>query len=247
MTAAVRGTIFEINLDQDYIHSVNHAVNLTDKDGKSVDLLPGEVVKITNIFDRLTQAVLDSAWNALNQVADTEFIAARTKEIQAQITSLSGTDSIWDRFIRWILSYVPSFDRIKVAKMLDMGTENFDAITSHVSTVSLVRWYQDIANTDFSADLRQTLREKILSTATPDEKKTLEPTLVYGAIWDRFSATSSGLSTSLDTFISKMGATATPEIRKLYDGLNKQFKVEDTIQQGIDTLKNSIQDIVKPN
>ncbi len=131
--------------------------------------------------------------------------------------------------------------------MLDAGTENFDTITSRVSTASLVRWYQDIANTDFSADLRQNLREKILTTATPEEKKILEPTLIYGAIWDRFSATSSGLSTSLDSFISKMGATATPEIRKLYDSLNKQLKVEDIIQQGIDTIKNSIQDMVKPN
>lgn len=31
VTAAVRGTVFEVNLEKNYIHSVNHAVILKDK------------------------------------------------------------------------------------------------------------------------------------------------------------------------------------------------------------------------
>lgn len=58
----MRGTVFEINLDRDYIHSVDHGVQLTDSRGQSLTLLPGELVAATNILKKLTQATLDRAW-----------------------------------------------------------------------------------------------------------------------------------------------------------------------------------------
>jgi hypothetical protein len=46
----VRGTTFEINLDARYIHAVDHVTALTDKAGKVLDLLPGELVDSENIW-----------------------------------------------------------------------------------------------------------------------------------------------------------------------------------------------------
>lgn len=60
--AGVRGTIFEINLDRDYIHSVDHGVALSDARGQAITLLPGELVQATNILKKLTTATLDRAW-----------------------------------------------------------------------------------------------------------------------------------------------------------------------------------------
>lgn len=40
IVAAVRGTVFEINLDARYIHAVSHDMTLSDNTGKSVSLLP---------------------------------------------------------------------------------------------------------------------------------------------------------------------------------------------------------------
>jgi hypothetical protein len=60
--AGVRGTVFEINLDRNYIHSVDHSVHLTNILGQAVTLLPGELVEATDILKKLTQATLDRAW-----------------------------------------------------------------------------------------------------------------------------------------------------------------------------------------
>ncbi len=51
--AGVRGTVFEINLDANYIQSIDHSVSLSDKSGKSVLLMPGEAVLASDIFSRV--------------------------------------------------------------------------------------------------------------------------------------------------------------------------------------------------
>lgn len=51
--AGVRGTVFEINIDNNYIHSVTHSVTLQNSLGQLVTLLPGDVVAADNIFSKI--------------------------------------------------------------------------------------------------------------------------------------------------------------------------------------------------
>jgi hypothetical protein len=102
----VRGTVFEINLDQNYIHSVDHSVSLQNSFGKFVTLLPGESVMATDIFKKITGG-LDVAWNSLNSIKDASYTELRDTELRASYTILTGKSfaiGIWDRFVRWILS-----------------------------------------------------------------------------------------------------------------------------------------------
>ena len=67
--AGVRWTVFEINLDENYIHSVSHSVTLKNSFGKIVTLLPGEAVLANNILQKFNKS-LDIAWISLNNGKD---------------------------------------------------------------------------------------------------------------------------------------------------------------------------------
>lgn len=68
--AGVRGTVYEINLEKKYIHSVNHSIALSDGLGRANTLLPGDVVATTDIMKKLTQLAIDAAWNQMNILRD---------------------------------------------------------------------------------------------------------------------------------------------------------------------------------
>ncbi len=69
IVAGVRGTVFSLNLDQNYIHSIDHAVMLELRGifTQNSLLLPGEIAQADNIFIRLGKDVLDTLWeDAMN-------------------------------------------------------------------------------------------------------------------------------------------------------------------------------------
>jgi predicted RecB family endonuclease len=86
----VRGTVFEINLDRNYIHSVDHSVHLTNVLGQAVTLLPGELVEATDILKKLTQATLDRAWGEYNKVRDRAESLIQAVNIEKSIALLDG-------------------------------------------------------------------------------------------------------------------------------------------------------------
>lgn len=73
----MRGTTFDIDLTRGYIHSVDHGMQLSDRFGNSVTLLPGELVSAKNILQKLSQSVIDLSWSTWNQTQDANREAAR--------------------------------------------------------------------------------------------------------------------------------------------------------------------------
>lgn len=51
--AGVRGTVFEINLVNNYIYSVTHSVTLQNQLGQVATLLPGDIVAADNILSKI--------------------------------------------------------------------------------------------------------------------------------------------------------------------------------------------------
>lgn len=84
-----------------------------------MSLLPGELVSIQNIFKKLGKEVVDQAWNTMNQARDVLFLNEHGANLQKQINILSGQSSnYWDRFVRWILSFIPKFDELSILESL---------------------------------------------------------------------------------------------------------------------------------
>jgi hypothetical protein len=84
---------------------------------------------VTNILKKLTRDVVDATWTTWNQARDTVFIDTHRASIQMQLDKLSGKSSgLWDRFVRWILSFVPTFSELEHFELLLSGVPGFENI-----------------------------------------------------------------------------------------------------------------------
>jgi hypothetical protein len=86
----VRGTVYDIDLVRGYIRSIDHSVALTDSLGRGASLLPGELVSVKNILQKLTTSVVDSTWALVNTTRDTTFLSERADTLRTQVDMLSG-------------------------------------------------------------------------------------------------------------------------------------------------------------
>lgn len=142
IVAGVRGTVYEINLDGGYIHAVTHSMQLSDISGKSLSLLPGELVSSENIWIKKGKELLDTTWQTINTGIDTLYIESRSQILINQKKLLSGKENsqnIWDQFVRKILSYFPSFDALHISKIIE--TRNMDELLKS-NTETLIMYYQ---------------------------------------------------------------------------------------------------------
>ena len=182
--AGVRGTVFEINLDSNYIHSVDHSVSLSNQIGQLVTLLPGDSVQASNILAKINNK-LDTTWTTINTAKDTAFMQIRNTELRETYTRLSassgGVFDMWDRFMRWVLSFFPGFDAIPTLSAISSDNIS-DMANLPVSTV--MRWYQSFQSTDFVQE-RDQFRGVIISLSDnfTNGDQIIE-SLTRGAIWD---------------------------------------------------------------
>lgn len=236
--AWVRWTVFEINLDQNYIHSVDHSVSLQNSFGKFVTLLPGESVMATDIFKKITGG-LDIAWNSLNSIKDASYTELRDTQLRASYTILTGKSfaiGIWDRFMRWILSWFTAFRDIAIISAMNSG----DTVSLiNVPQELIMKWYQTFQSKNFIQE-RDRFRGTMVSLANgfTNGDKIIEG-LTRWAMWDMQSASGMTLintqsiintyaqktGTSVDMLISNLKKidtnTITTESRAIFEKLLK--------------------------
>jgi FecR protein len=191
--AGVRGTVFEINLDANYIHSIDHSVTLSNSIGQLVTLLPGDAVAANNILTKI-QTKLDTTWIATNTLADQTFTRLRDTHLRENYTRLSassgGVFDIWDRLVRWILSFFSDFDAIRVLSLIHTGDLTNMA---NMPQATLMKWYQSFQSTDFVQE-RDQFRGAIVSIRgqLTNGDQIIE-SLTRGAMWDMMSASGATL------------------------------------------------------
>ncbi len=184
IVAAVRGTVYEINLDGGYIHAVTHSMRLSDISGKSLSLLPWELVSSENIWIRKGKELLDTTWERINTRIDTLYLESRSQLITKQKNLLSGKENsqnIWDQFVRKILSLFPSFDALNISHLIETGNIN-ELLKSNTET--LVTYYQKYQWIDFAKErdhIRDALSQKIANWT--DQQKVIS-SLKNSAFWD---------------------------------------------------------------
>ena len=184
IVAGVRGTVYEINLDGGYIHAVTHSMQLSDISGKSLSLLPWELVSSENIWIKKGKELLDTTWQTINTGIDTLYIESRSQILINQKKLLSGKENsqnIWDQFVRKILSYFPSFDALHISKIIE--TRNMDELLKS-NTETLIMYYQKYQWINFTKErdsLRDALSQKI---ANWNNQQKIINSLKNSALWD---------------------------------------------------------------
>ncbi len=196
IVAAVRGTVFEINLDARYIHAVSHDMILSDNTGKSVSLLPWDLVSSEDILLRRGKEWLDATWASWNTLADRTYENSRSLLIEKSMLLLSGKwkeGNIGERFLRWILSFFPSFEELDLVKKLSIGTlENLENMWEWV----FIKYYQKLQSTSLIEAKDKVRGYLIEKTVTDPNKKSLQNSLKHGALWDTIDFPGEELSAS---------------------------------------------------
>lgn len=183
IVAWVRGTIYEINLDNRYIHSVNHVIALSDSSGKKMYLLPWELVDSENIWIKRGKEIVDTTWENLNKIKDTAYIEER---IQSLSISLDNNANIliksYDTLVRWILSHFDGFEILTLQSLLDRGDTlslskySIDTLTPYYQRI---RWLADTGSLDI---LKSTLYS--VSSGASIDMREIRNMLEINTLWD---------------------------------------------------------------
>jgi hypothetical protein len=199
--AGVRGTVFEINLDRNYIHSVDHSVHLTNILGQAVTLLPGELVEATDILKKLTQATLDRAWWEYNRVQDNAERLLQSVSIEKSLERLNGTfglGSFWDGFVRFFLKQIPLFSDIRLMEQIRWI---WKYTPESISIEDAMHWYQHLQDTKFIQE-RESIRILLEKEFQNQSSGSIYiEALARSALWDRMSFSGMELK-SADIYIN---------------------------------------------
>lgn len=180
--AWVRGTVFEINLDKNYIYSVDHSVALSDWLGRVAMMLPGDVVDARDILKKLWQTILDSAWIQINLAQDLADNLLHSSQAQKSLETLKQARNMGDRFVRWILSFFDSFRDIKIIESIE-GASLEDTMTN-IPKEYLLKWYQRFQDKNL-VQQRENIRKLVIHTWTSWDDYI--DAIARGAIWDKMS------------------------------------------------------------
>ncbi|GAB0175112.1 MAG: hypothetical protein HHAS10_09910 [Candidatus Altimarinota bacterium] len=159
VVAGVRGTIFEINLENKYIHAVNHNTSLTQKN-QTINLLPGEVVDSENILLKKGKEWLDTRWSEWNEASDAVYQSIQKLNLDARFESL--TKDIgkinFSNLTRTVLENVGGFEDLSIAELIK--SNQLDELKK-ISTNSLLSYYQKLGNLN-NNESREKLRKALL-------------------------------------------------------------------------------------
>ncbi len=235
IVAAVRGTTFEINLENNYIHAVRHNISLSDGLFHYVSLFPGEIVDSENILMKRTRDYLDNTWNSVNSLADTLYDRERLEKINTFIeTKKTGILQLWDEFMRSTLGTFNTFRGLKIESLIQ--NKNIQGL-SVFSEQDLFRYYQRIqsgSGGESIETLRSSLSKKIENN--PAMKQYLDA-LKRGAVWDMIEQNTYTLPTIQELFDTK----SQEEIQKALKNMQINFTEQDLQAEGIETLKSWLQ------
>ncbi len=208
--AGVRGTVFSIDLKNNTIASIDHSVTLTNSLGQIISLLPGEAVQADNILQKITTA-LDTSWVQLNTVADATYTRIRDTELRSVYTRLAtssgGVLDLWDRFVRWILSFFSGFDSITTLSAINSGDISRIA---ELPQATVMRWYQTFQSTDFVQERDQFRGAIITLRDNFTNGDQIIDSLMRGSLWDMTSSSGASLRYTrglLDTYAQKSNTT----------------------------------------
>lgn len=232
--AGVRGTVFDINLDANYIESIDHSVSLRNLVGQTVLLLPGEAVRADNILLKISTGI-DGVWHGLNVQKDAIYSEIRTQITEVSYLTLQTKKGIlgwWDAFVRWILSFFAAFRDLPVIEAISMN--RIDTLMN-LPQEKVMEWYQKFQSNKFVKE-RESLRNALVNFRL-DEK--FMDSLARGAYWDKLSFSGMTLDTAnqlLSDYAKKSGTTM--------EALNKGIeavRLENLTEQGKSAIQKLFQ------
>lgn len=227
--AAVRGTVFEVNLDRKYLHTIDHGVSVQDtKDATGELLVVTDGVMSTETHQMMPRTDIDSTWNRLNHDADVIYLNGKMeslkKEIMAQAEKTNRMETLMQK-----IGLKKSTAPLGMLMTGDKSewTQFEQSMKKSGDTTQLMDIYQrfyGLPNSDTLIDTKMRLRDLIIETAPTDKKKGFLDDFARSSLYDSWST-------------ETMGTGSIQGLRE---------KLGEYVKQGADrTLINTLEDAAK--
>lgn len=190
--AAVRGTVFELNLDRKYIHTIDHGVSIEDMNTHTGSLLivAGGIFD-TNTRQALIQDKIDTVWNQANSNADIIYLNDRMTRLRQEITNKFGHTN----YLTAVLQKIGLIQSSPIETLLDGDNAKWNTLKDQIIQSSDSKKIMDIyqefygfQNTEKLIDTKMKLRDLIIETAPESEKKTFLTDFARSTLYDSWNA-----------------------------------------------------------
>jgi len=228
LAATVRWTVFEINLDKNYIHSVNHSIAINNTETKEEYNIPEwEAREIKNIAQIVKEKFLDKSWIDLNKNEDVIYINELIKKWKNQISK-----TIKDSDLRDLLTNIADWKSENITSL----KEKIEQTTSNKSDYNkaLINLYQNInflPNSAKNLELKNSLREEIINSSSWTNKQNFISDFTRLNLFDYFDAvknneivTSNKIKSNIEKYLKE--DKNSQNIKKILNSFDKK-KVEE--------------------
>ncbi len=191
--ATVRGTVFEVNIDKNYVKSIHHGVgikNLSTQD--TTEVLQGMSVNAKN-WDQMAQELLDTAWENFNESEDKKYLDEQLKKVGDTLAGYIKEQEWWPSWKKRISSLITQkqdVDAVLSDIVVDSNADKTKELTELVEKANtpekrlavntrLLAYYQVtslLPNSETTIALRETLRTLIIKTSAESQKAKFEDT-----------------------------------------------------------------------
>ena len=185
LAATVRWTVFEINLDKNYIYSVNHSIAINNTETKEEYNIPEwEAREIKNILQIVEEKLLERSWIDLNKNEDIIYINELLKKWEKKIST-----SMRDKELKKLLLGIVDWKKDDLNSL----KEKLEKLTKNQKEYNktLIDLYQNLnylPNSWKNLELKNSLREEIINSATWINKQNFIDDFTRLNLFDYFDA-----------------------------------------------------------
>lgn len=168
LEAWVRGTIFDVDLEKDFLHVSDHLVALTDDSGKNILLNEGEAINLETLsridISEFIANIEDAAWSQLNKEFDEEYFLDLKQKLEQA--------TLWSNSFLFLLDFISP--KYRILNSLD-NSDSYEDIAVLIekldvqekqkvykAVLSKYQWINFVSANDFAAYKKKIFYKKAL-------------------------------------------------------------------------------------
>jgi hypothetical protein len=196
LIAAVRGTIFEVNLDKGYIHTVDHAIEIQNTHDRSSFSLPeGTAVNMLQNLEKISLEMLDKAWIDFNNREDVMYTKELSRQFYEKLSSADIGARFWDYLMTRFFGKNVFMDnlenRILELESLAPVDDQKASVFSRAIDVYELLYFMPLS--DRVLDFKTRLRRIILTTAPEESRRGFEDDFSRHLLYEYWESLRAGM------------------------------------------------------
>lgn len=228
--ATARWTVFEIDLDNNYIHAVNHDITILSKNNnENYSVKQWEIFKTNNLKTKLSELNIDKDWVNRNINDDAKYLNNLMQSWQNKLVYIAKNQTIWTRFISYLKYKIwynkddylinkisESLNRwnieiIKEAKSNIPELSEGDKQKLNSKLLNIYEWIHYLPNSPQIANYKSEIRDLIIQTWDKETITDLKDRFIKLDIYDYIDVTKTSwekqasiLKANINKYLSEM-------------------------------------------